>query len=1141
MMYILEQCNTRTIPLTREGKREVMHISVMQLSKGTEMTYPSSFVTVKEDEKTASKKKIPPEVTTVLEKGHDVMSAGLSEKLHHKREVDHIKELVKCTKPSATFLYRMKPPKLEESKRQPEEFLFKKEKCEISFEREKLTTMPDPATLISGLLSNLVPLIKDQFKLIYGFDEEVEKLLGTLSAINAALEDAEIKNVWNKDRQTEDWLRKLKRVAYEVRDIMDECTFEDLRLQVKRRNASSSTRIQVTNCIPLPFSNTWSRREIGYKIKDVQGKLEQFYSERKNLQLREPIHDSKIINKFTSSWRETMSLSSSPVLYGRDKEKKEIIDILLNNNTSSTDSVATELLYVLPIVGIGGLGKTTLAQMVYNDHEVSKHFDLKFWVCVSDEFNIELVIKAIIGANNETSLEILKDSIQNKLRGKRYLIVLDDVWNENVCAWDQLRSILDCGANGAFVLTTTRKRRVAEIMKTIPHFELPSLTDDDCWLLFKKRAFEDGKPKDSNFINIGKQIANKCKGVPLIAKTLGSQLTFCDDEKEWQRIKDSEIWENEEDLMPILRLSYYDLSYQLRICFAFCAIFPKDTEIEKEKLIQLWMAHGLIPPVQKQEVEDVGNRIWKELCWRSFFQDEKERKHLNGTVYTVCMMHDLMHDLSQSVMQDECYTLNAKRSSDGLGREVRHVTIMVKQLDPISLSSLKEIGGLQSIMFNGTYYNRNGRKDILSVLKELLHLRVLKLRHNVQYQDLSYVSRLKHLRYLDISYSWITILPNSICDLFNLQTLILNNCSDLKSLPKNMSNLINLRHLYLDDCYALKYMPRGMGQLKHLKTLSLFVIGEKKDHCQLDEIRELDIGGCLKIANLGRVSDASIARGINMDKKWSITTLELKWGYDADADGHEKICEALEFSTERLKILKMIGYKGVNILPKWVGKSSPSVTRLERMDNDSEMIVLFPNLCKLYIKDCPKLGALPVPHLKALKDVIVVGECSDELLYSISNLSALTRIFLGFMVERSVLFGAGYMDNNNNNEAQLGGGGVRSTFQSLQSLSIIRCKKLRRLFDEGMIMAARSNKSTRLVTNLMNSLTELEIRNCPELMISVEEFGNLNSLQRLTIENCPKLVFSEDVMALLRLLRARLDYFHVDIELEKEKGEHSRA
>ncbi|XP_047339513.1 putative disease resistance protein RGA3 [Impatiens glandulifera] len=248
-----------------------------------------------------------------------------------------------------------------------------------------------------------------------------------------------------------------------------------------------------------------------------------------------------------------MSLPSSSKVYGRDEEKKQIIDILLNNTSSSVTDAKT--LSVLPIVGLGGLGKTTLAQMVFNDEEIANHFDTKFWVCVSDEFDIKLVIKAILEDKAEASLEELQKKVRDKLRGRRYLIVLDDVWNEEVKAWDDLRSILDCESNGAFVLTTTRKRNVAEIMETIQHVTLSSLSEDDCWLLFEQRAFEHEKPKTQNFINIGKEIALKCKGVPLVAKTLGSQLRFNGDEEEWCRIRDSELWkisENEKSIMPIL-------------------------------------------------------------------------------------------------------------------------------------------------------------------------------------------------------------------------------------------------------------------------------------------------------------------------------------------------------------------------------------------------------------------------------------------------------------------------------------------------------------------------------------------------------------------------------------------------------------
>ncbi|XP_047339606.1 putative disease resistance protein RGA1 [Impatiens glandulifera] len=914
---------------------------------------------------------------------------------------------------------------------------------------------------------------------------------------------------------------------------MDDCTYADLRLQVNRRNAFSSTWIKVINSITRPFISTRTRLKVGHKIKDVQEKLNQISSDRQTLHLRESIHD-----KFTSRWCETISLSSCNKVYGRDMEKKKIIDILVNNTSGAC---ADKKLSVLPIVGIGGLGKTTLAQTVFNDEKIAKHFETKIWVCVSDEFDIQLVMKAILEEKAEARSEELQKKVREKLSGKRYLIVLDDVWNENLEAWEQLRSILDCGSNGAFVLTTTRKRNVATIMQTIQHIQMSLLSDKDCWLLFEERAFMCGTPKTPNFVDIGKEIAKKCKGVPLVAKTFGGQLGFKSDINEWSKIRDNEIWEtqNEEsDLLPILRLSYYELPYHLRRCFVFCAIFPKDAKIEKERLIQLWMAHGLISTVKNQEVEDIGNTIWKELCWISFFQDEESDR---DGIYETCKMHDLMHDLAQSVMKDECYRLDANSSNDGLKREIHHVTAMFDEFVKISAHSLKKIGGLQTLMFN------DSKKVIEHIsfcvlIKELPTLRVLEMRYSAQYQDFHYLGCLKHLRYLDISgNNEINTLPDSICDLLNLQTLKLNECSSLKSLPRNTKDLISLRHLYLKGCSRLKYMPRGMGQLKHLKTLSRFVIGMKERDCQLDELKELDICGSLTIKNLGRVSDATITRGVSMAKKTSIKKLELLWRSNDEVDDNEskstrdeKIGEALEVST-MLKTLMMNGYKGAN-LPKLVSPIIPSAG-------------VFPNLSNMMISDCPKLGRLP-PHLKALKYVSVDGECSDELLYSLSNLSALTHLVLGRMEKRSVLFGAGYIpssssstlaDNNNNNEAQLGG--VRSTFQSLQSLEIKWCEKLRRLFDEGMKEISKISGCQN--KHFINSLTELKIWGCPELMISVEEFvGNLNiinnnSLQRLSILGCPKLVSSEDAddfMALLRSLRARLgpEKFNVDILLGEE-------
>ncbi|XP_047314394.1 putative disease resistance protein RGA4 [Impatiens glandulifera] len=891
------------------------------------------------------------------------------------------------------------------------------------------------AALINGLLSNLAPLINNEISLFRSFKKDIQKISSTLSSINAVLEDAERKKVREKDKQTEDWLKKLKDVAYEVRDIMDECSLEDLCVQVKRRNDSSSTR--------------------------------------KKLHLRETTNNSSS----TTSWRETISVSTCSHVYGRNIEKKKIIDILFN-----ASNIAKEL-HVLPIVGIGGLGKTTLAQMVFNEEKVSKHFDIKIW----------------------------------------------------------LKAILDCGSSGSFILTTTRKRNVAEIMKTIQHFELPELSDDICRILFEERAFMYGTPKSPNFINIGNEIVNKCKGVPLVAKILGSQLGFTSDEGEWCRLRDSEIWEllkNEKSILSILKLSYYDLPYHLRRCFAFCAIFPKDSVIEKERLIQLWMAHDLIPTNENQEVEVIGNAIWNELCWRSFFQEETKKLGKYG-VYTTCKMHDLMHDLAQFVMEGECYIMDAKSSRHDFRQGVRHITIMINDFDKTPFGFLEKIGGVQSILLHPTKINvSNVFNEILSVFKKHLSLRVFEVDPYVENQALCYIGCLKHLRYLNISY---------MC---------------------------------------------------------------KKKDCQLDELKELNIGGSLEIRNLGGVSNTTIARGhiSLMAKKSSINMLELNWDNDwedNDEDDdkdwikkkklHEKIGETLEVPTTMLKILIMRNYKGVYF--PWLEKLSGSLRHLELWclenlkhiftNSDDIGMAVFPfleklkiynmmnlrefmcpsccynigsfsNLCKIEIYDCPNLGTFP-PHLKSLKDLTLDGECSDELLYSISNLSSLVHLNIYNFKSRVVLFPKEMFGVNN--EVLLTQG-LRSTLQSLLQLNIMGCHKLSCLFDEKMIMqlpllqtlrilncrnlASLSRKRhiqgeggvTRGVTNL-NSLTSLIIENCPELMMLLEEFEYLhNSLQILYIRSCGKLVSHEEadnVILFICSLQARFGHKNIDVDILKEK------
>ncbi|XP_047339339.1 uncharacterized protein LOC124942819 [Impatiens glandulifera] len=409
----------------------------------------------------------------------------------------------------------------------------------------------------------------------------------------------------------------------------------------------------------------------------------------------------------------------------------------------------------------------------------------------------------------------------------------------------------------------------------------------------------------------------------------------------------------------------------------------------------------------------------------------------------------------------------------------------------------------------------------------------------------------------------------------NLSTLFIYNCPKLGALPPHLKSLkrVTLRGECSDELlYSISNLN---GTLTHLNLsglnndvengiftvnnnmneieVELFPLLEKLDINNVKNLRELvsgaipsagafpnlsslHISNCPKLGalppNLKSLKDVSVSGGCSDELFYSISNLNDTL---TDLTLHQlnNDVEHIFSVNNNMNGIEVVLFPLLEKLNIWSMKNlrelvSPTIPSAGA----------FLNLCTMFISNCPKLGALPT-HLKSLKHIRIDGKCSDKLLYSISNLSALTHLHIENMNERSVLFGAGYMTLIFDDEAQLGGGGVRSTnFQSLQSLYISSCKKLRRLFDEGMIskISGCQNK------HFFNSLTEFTIYKCPELMISVEEFENLNinnSLQRLWITKCPKLVSSEeadDFIALLRSLRTRLDpvNFIADILLEEE-------
>ncbi|KAJ0046107.1 hypothetical protein Pint_03640 [Pistacia integerrima] len=346
-------------------------------------------------------------------------------------------------------------------------------------------------------------------------------------------------------------------------------------------------------------------------------------------------------------------LPTEPAVCGRDGDKAKILEMVLKEGPGDAN------FHVIPIVGMGGIGKTTLAQLVYNDETLKELFKPKAWVCVSNDFDVLRISKAILESIDLSPCD-LKDlnpvqvRLKQELAGKRFLLVLDDVWSKNYGLWEALKSPFTAGAPGSKIIVKTRSVDVALTIEPVQYYSLQLLSNDDCWLVFVKHAFGS---KDigtqGNLELIREQVVEKCRGLPLAARTLGGLLRSKQRDDEWQDVLNSKIWNlrDESDILLVLRLSYHHLPSHVKRCFSYCVIFPKDYEFEETELIHLWMAEDLIQEQNDdKQMEDVGGEYFWDLLSRSIFQSSNSKS-------SKFIMHDLINDLAQWLFGETSFRL----------------------------------------------------------------------------------------------------------------------------------------------------------------------------------------------------------------------------------------------------------------------------------------------------------------------------------------------------------------------------------------------------------------------------------------------------------------------------------------------------
>ncbi|PKU63072.1 putative disease resistance protein RGA3 [Dendrobium catenatum] len=671
--------------------------------------------------------------------------------------------------------------------------------------------------------------LEDQVGWQTGMKKKLERLRENHPKIQAVVFAANQAQISDQNPAFNKWLWQLRDAIDDADDVVDELEYMKLQKQLTKiiklrrvRNIMKSMKKRLVKIGKRALKIDPSLK----RLEEAVQKLHKVSTTGVDTFLHlvkgaEQEHQEQQLELYRA--RETGSAPKNDLI-GRGMEKEFVMMWLRHPSNEHRGTTLYGNISLLSIVGHGGMGKTTLLQHVYED-EMTKEFDLKMWVRVSNNFDAKKFIADMLECLKKErphleTLEALQDSLRTEIMSKKFLLILDDIWeeeeeNRHIMKWENVLAPLAFGGFGSKILLTTRSDFVALMFAKVMKIKketliLQGLEEDECLQLLNSHAFAGVEnPSDDDYKKlraIAGEIVKMLLGSPLAAKVIGGVLNYNLNEGHWMTVLES-ILLDQNSIHSILRLSYIVLPNHLQNCFAFCCMFSEDHEFDKDDLVRMWIALGFIQPSQGMTMEDIGGRYFDVLVKKDLF-DKVGYGYKVGYHYK---MHVLIQESASKFFAQECVeVVDDEKSSLEISETIRHLSVL--NAKPYILSKIEKFKHLHSLFLFYKVSNQDICSELIEIFKALRSLRLLYLYAPDLKKIPEEIGNLIHLRYLKIVGYNLTMLPRCLSNLYHLQYIIYDSPGESQPngddfIPSDINKLTNLRRITLPEKARMEVSP----------------------------------------------------------------------------------------------------------------------------------------------------------------------------------------------------------------------------------------------------------------------------------------------------------------------------------------------